>query len=182
VTSGGIGSEFCEPRFQRAKALRFVLLIALLVLLLASMASSVVTGIVEVYMTVVIVGIGVLGIGLVRSFRVGIRLTDEGVEVRTAFAKRTWAWDTIERARAHDRTVRVSPYLAGVQKMTKSDERVKTYPMLDLTNGRDARLYGLQMTTRSPQDGAWIDKAVTAINKVVAARRGDPDPSRPTPR
>jgi hypothetical protein len=112
---------------------------------------------------------------------VGIRLTDEGVEARTTYSTKTWPWGVIERARAHDRSVRVSPYVAGVAHMVNSDDRVKTYPMLDLTNGRDARMYGLQMTVREPESSAWIDDAVTAINQIVAARRGETDPSAPRP-
>jgi hypothetical protein len=181
VSTSAIGQEFGDQRFRRGKAIRYGLVIGLLGYLLGSMVSEVVTGVVVVYMVAVVVLIGFLAIGLVRSFRVGIRLTDEGVEARTTYSTKTWPWGVIERARAHDRSVRVSPYVAGVAHMVNSDDRVKTYPMLDLTNGRDARMYGLQMTVREPESSAWIDDAVTAINQIVAARRGETDPSAPRP-
>jgi hypothetical protein len=179
---GGDERDFSSVGFRRMKAIRFGLLIAVLGLLLDSMASSIVTGVVEVYMVIVVGLMCVFGIGLVRSLRAGIRLTDAGVEVRTAYSTKRWPWDAIKRARAYDKTLRESPFLVGFSKMLRRDERLRIHPILDLTNGRDARLYGLQMVASDVHQSAWIDDAVIEINRTLAARRGDPDPSTPRPR
>jgi hypothetical protein len=174
--------EFSGVAFRRGRAIRFALVIGLLGYLLGLMAASVVTGITEVYMACVVVLICFFAIGFVRSFRAGIRLTDDGVEVRTTYSTKQWPWDSIEHARAHDRVMRQSPYLAGLQKVTHHDERTKTYPILDLTNGLDARLYGLSIVANDLDASSWIGKAVIAINRTVALRRGEPDPSEVRPR
>jgi hypothetical protein len=174
--------EFYGVNFRRGKAIRFGLGIALCGYLLESMASSTVDGIIEIYMVIVVLFIGFLGIGFVRSFRVGIRLTDEGVEVRTTYSTRSWPWDAIKRARAHDRAVMQSQLVGGFMMVARREERTRIHPILDLTNGRDARLYGLQMVTADVRAASWIDEAVIEINRIVAARRGDPDPSTPRPR
>jgi hypothetical protein len=174
--------EFYGVGFRRAKAIRFGLGIALCLYLLESMASSTVDGIIELYMVIVVLFIGFLGFGFVRSFQVGIRLTDEGVEARTTYSTRTWPWDTIKRARAHDRAVMQSQLVGSFMVIARREERTRIYPILDLTNGRDARIYGLQLVTADLESSSWIDNAVIEINRIVAARRGDPDPSTPRPR
>lgn len=174
--------EFSDSRFRRSKTIRFGAVIVVFAFLLGSMSSTATSRVVWVYLAVGALLIGFLGIGLVRSFMVGIVLTDEGVEVRTTYSTRRWAWDSIERARAHDSDVRTSPYVAGVAKLTHRDERTKVYPILDLVNGRDVRLYGMQMVASNLEDSAWIDEAILAINRTIAARRGRPDPSVATPR
>jgi hypothetical protein len=133
-------------------------------------------------MVIVVALMAFFAVGFVRSFGAGIRLTEEGVEVHTTYSTKTWAWDTIERAHATDREVRHSPYVVGAQKLVHQDQRSRILLILDLTNGHDARLYGIQMVTSSFEASSWINHAVIAINRTVALRRGDPDPSAPRPR
>jgi Bacterial PH domain len=174
--------EFSDTRFRRSKTIRFSLVIVLFAFLLGSMSSTAASGVVWLYIVIGALFIGFLGIGLVRSFGVAIVLTDEGVEVRTTYATKRWAWDSIERARALDKEVRTSPYVFGVAKMAHREERTKVYPILDLVNGRDVRLYGLQTVANDLEDSEWIDDAVLTINRTIAARRGEPDPSAARPR
>lgn len=141
-----------------------VLLAALLAQMLRGPAAS---QVVEVYEGVVAFFIALVAVGLVRSRRVGITLTDVGVVTRTTYATKRFDWTRLRHARTIDRPTRTStsPFVPVPIK----EPHVKVIPVLEFTNGRDLRLYGLQTVSEFVYDN-WVYEAVLAINEHLEQR------------
>jgi hypothetical protein len=171
VEQPGDVAEFSSPQFRRAKAIRFGLTIAILGWLLYSMAKGPRTSVVDVYLGIVAVGIGLLAIGFVRSFAAGIYLDKGGVVAKTTYSTKHWKWESLDRADSLDSISRnrASGYLGN--SFSRGNERVRVVPVLYLTRGVENRLYGLKFVSTTPYDSEWVDDAITEINRRVELRR-----------
>ncbi|HLK44407.1 MAG TPA: hypothetical protein VKT18_00400, partial [Acidimicrobiales bacterium] len=123
--------------------------------------------------------------GFVRSLRIGITLSEDGVVVRTTFATRAWAWDVIRSARTLDRVSRGGTLgLFGGPVRANDYPPVQTLPTITLTNGDVVRFYALRLTVRSEHEGSWVDEAMVEINRQAQERHGGvdlgPRPARPS--
>src|SRR6202040_2591201 len=95
---------FTRGATRRGKAMACAVVIGLDVFLLVQMSRTPTT-LTKGYMAAVAAFGVYIAVGLVRSFRAGIELTDEGVVARTAFSTKRFAWGEIVEARSKDRKI-----------------------------------------------------------------------------
>lgn len=175
-------TTFTSPGLRRAKAMACAGVIGLDALLLVQMShgpSSLTIG----YMAAV----GAFGlymcVGLLRSFRAGIELTDDGVVARTSFSTKRFSWGELVEARSKDRAI-LGTGRALIPQMAPARDRVQVVPQLRLTSGRLVYLHGLQIKIESDEISNWLDDALHEINNRLEARRralgSDPAPSTPS--
>lgn len=173
---------FYSTAARRQKTFVCAVIAGLGILLLTQMASRP-NGVVVVYMCIVGIGVITCILGIVRSFRIGIQVTDEGMTARTTYTTKHFAWDQIARAEAVDRAIRTTGR-ALVPMTQQSLRRIQVIPVLYLTSGKRVRLIGLQVNIESDTFSNWLNDAVQEINERLEERRGalgsDATPPRPS--
>lgn len=162
---------FSGAHLRHQRALQCSLTAGLGGLLLYQMASKSAGSVVDIYMCVVGLVIVTAVVGLVRSFRIGIEVADDGITARTTFSTKHFAWDEIAEATSVDRAIRTT----GRNLVPMSQEvrkRIQVVPVLRLNSGKRVRLYGLQVHIESDTFSNWLDDAVMEINDRLEERRG----------
>ncbi len=165
--------EFSDRRFRNLRIVRFSVVLLLGALLLEQIlaARAGVHGILVLYVGIVSAGLVVLLVGLVRSFRIGIALDDDGVVARTTYATKRWRYDDLRGARLLDREVPTRRQYAG--RLTLHEERTRLLPVLVRRDGLDFRLYGLKVFVSGYRgQDYWLTDAVREINERIERRRG----------
>lgn len=162
--------EFANPAMRRGKAGRSLIAALILSVLLRQMSEHA-SSIVFVYMAVVGAAVAVLLIGMVRSFRVGISITPDGVVVRTLFATRTWKWGELERVSSIDVISRGGPMGIGTYTTQRSEPRTQIIPVFRPVGRTPVPVRGLKVATSSPSDANWLDDALQIINKKIGEHR-----------
>ena len=161
---------FCHASARRSKAIICAVTAVLCVLMVVQMRQRA-NSLVDVYMLVVGIVAVVAAIGFVRSFRIGIEVSDEGVVARTTYTVRSYRWDEIASAESVDRAIFVTGRnVVPMNQQTRG--RVQVIPVLHLTNGARVRLQGLQVHVDSAFVPNWIDDAVEEINERIEERHG----------
>lgn len=169
---------------RSGRALRCGVVVAACTWLIFEMARHL-SAFVAAYVAIASLVLGIAVYGLVRSLRIGITLSEDGVVVRTTFATRAWTWDVIRSARTYNRVSRGGTLgLFGGPVRANDYPPVQTLPTITLTNGDVVRFYALRLTVRSEHEGSWVDEAMVEINRQAEERRGGvdlgPRPSRPS--
>ena len=164
---------------RRSKAMACGAVIGLDALLLVQMSHDASTLTIGYMAAVAVFGLYMV-VGLVRSFRAGIELTDDGVVARTAFSTKRFSWDQIAEARSKDRAI-LGTGRALVPQMSPARDRIQVVPQLRLTSGRLIFLHGLQIRIASDEVSNWLDDALREINNRLAERRRELGSAPTTP-
>jgi hypothetical protein len=174
-------TEFSSAAMRRSRALRCFVVAGVLALLLQQMAARA-TSVVFVYMGVVGVCIVVMLIGMVRSFRIGISLTPDGIVVRTTFSNRSWGWGELERVTTIDIQSRGSVGSLAAP-MRRAEPRLHIIPVFRPIGRHPVVVRGLQIVTSSPNDPNWLDDALRKVNQAIDEHRQarGTDAAPPTP-
>jgi hypothetical protein len=174
-------TEFSSVVGRRSRAVRCLVVAALLALLLKQMSVRP-TSIVYVYMGVVGVVIVVMLIGMVRSLRIGIYLTPDDIVVRTTFSTRSWRWGELERVTTIDIPSR-GGFMSLAAPTKRIEPRVLIIPVFRPIGRHPVVVRGLHVVTSSPADANWLDDALREVNQAIEEHRGVPgaDAAPPTP-
>jgi hypothetical protein len=162
---------FSSGYVRRQKAVLCTVVAGLGALLLVQMASKDPGSVVVVYMCIVALVVVVAIVGIVRAFRIGIEVTDEGVTAKTTYSTKHFAWDEIAEAQSVDRAIATTG--RGLVPMSpQARQRIQVVLVLRLTSGQRRRLQGLQVKIESDTYSNWLDDAVREINERLEERRG----------
>ncbi len=161
---------FSSVYARRQKAVACLATAGLGTLLLTEMAKRPNT-VVDVYMGIVALVAAAGVVGFVRSFRIGIAVSDKGITARTTFTTKHFAWDEVAEALSVDRAIR-STGRNLVPMTQQARKRIQVVPVLRMTSGKRVRLQGLQVFIEADTYSNWLDDAVREINDRLAERRG----------
>jgi len=164
---------------RRGKAMSCAVVIGLDVVLLVQMSRDPSTLVLGYMAAAAAFGLYV-AVGLVRSFRAGIELTDDGVVARTAFSTKRFSWGEIVEARSKDRAI-LGTGRALIPQMAPARNRVQVVPQLRLTSGRLIYLHGLEIKIESDEFSNWLDDALREINDRLETRRREAGSAPTTP-
>jgi hypothetical protein len=153
-----------------------------LTLLFLQMAAHA-TSIVLLYMGIVAAGIVVLLIGMVRSLRMGISMTPDGVIVRTSFSTKSWKWGELDRVSSIDVATRGGPLGIAAYTTQRSEPRTLIVPVFRPVGRTPVPVRGLRVVTTSPADANWLDDALQVVNRTIIEHRTTrgTGPAPPTP-
>ncbi len=167
---------FFSWQYRRSRAIRLGLVFFLLLSLFLDMLRGPSSSIIELYEGIVAAAVVVAGIGLVRTRWIGITLTPAAVISHSAYSTRHFAWEDLRRAQAIERRVRPTRG-AVVPTFGKYEPPTRVLPVLELTDGRRQRLYGLQAVVPAYAYEDWVVDAIAAINERLDERAaGGPTP------
>lgn len=164
--------EYFDPITRRNKMFACAIGFALSGLLAVQIAHNLTTFEIIYLVIAILVGVGFL-VGLVRAFRVGITLDDEGVIVHAVTSTKTYRWSELKSARTLERAHHGSNARSMVIPSRNTVERIRIIPMLELTSGKTVQLYGLRIQVSSDDAANWIDDAIQGINDRLKAQRGN---------
>jgi hypothetical protein len=165
------GTEVLSSAQMRwSKAILCAILASLLVLLLPQMARRT-NGVVFVYMGFVCLGVVVLLVGVVRSLRAGIYLSEDRVVVRTTYSNRSWRWAELERAESIDLVSRGGPMGILAATSQRSEPRIQIIPVFRRVTGSPVVVRGLRVSITSVHDKNWLDDALHEVNRRIEAHR-----------